>query len=125
MAVFDIKDQDILVTGGSSGLGRPFAQFLAASGAKVRLAARRAEALKSAVAEIRNSGGKAQNVVLDVTMADRIDAVMAEAEAAFGPIHGVVNNAGVTATRPALQQDERSRSEERRVGKECGSRWLA
>ena len=33
---------------------------------------------------------------------------MAEAEAAFGPIHGVVNNAGVTATKPALQQDERS-----------------
>jgi NAD(P)-dependent dehydrogenase (short-subunit alcohol dehydrogenase family) len=108
MAVFEIKDQHILVTGGSSGFGRHFAQFLAAAGARVTLAARRAEALKSAVSEIGDFGGTAQSVVLDVTLADRIDAAMAEAEAAFGPIHGVVNNAGVTATRPALQQDERS-----------------
>jgi NAD(P)-dependent dehydrogenase (short-subunit alcohol dehydrogenase family) len=106
--VFDIHDQHILVTGGSSGFGRHFAQFLAANGASVTLAARRAEALKSAVAAIGDAGGKAQSVVLDVTMADKIDVAMAEAEAAFGPIHGVVNNAGVTATRPALQQDERS-----------------
>jgi NAD(P)-dependent dehydrogenase (short-subunit alcohol dehydrogenase family) len=106
--VFDVRDQHILVTGGSSGFGRHFAQFLAANGARVTLAARRAEALKSAVAAIGDGGGKAQSVVLDVTMADKIDAAMAEAEAAFGPIHGVVNNAGVTATGPALQQDERS-----------------
>jgi NAD(P)-dependent dehydrogenase (short-subunit alcohol dehydrogenase family) len=106
--VFDVHDQHILVTGGSSGFGRHFAQFLATNGARVTLAARRAEALKSAVATIRDSGGKAQSVVIDVTMADKIDAVMAEAETAFGPIHGVVNNAGVTATKPALQQDERS-----------------
>jgi NAD(P)-dependent dehydrogenase (short-subunit alcohol dehydrogenase family) len=106
--VFDIHDQHILVTGGSSGFGRHFAQFLAANGASVTLAARRAEALKSAVAAIGDAGGKAQSVVLDVTMADKIDVAMAEAEAAFGPIHGVVNNAGVTATKPALQQDERS-----------------
>ena len=101
--VFDVKDQHILVTGGSSGFGRHFAQFLAGNGAKVTLAARRAEALQSAVTEIKEAGGKAQSVLLDVTMADRIDAAMAEAEAAFGPIHGVVNNAGVTATKPALQ----------------------
>ena len=106
--MFDIKDRHILVTGGSSGFGRHFAQFLAGNGAKVTLAARRAEALKSVASEIRDAGGKAQSAVLDVTMADRIDAVMAEAEATYGPIHGLVNNAGVTATRPALQQDERS-----------------
>jgi NAD(P)-dependent dehydrogenase (short-subunit alcohol dehydrogenase family) len=106
--VFDVHDQHILVTGGSSGFGRHFAQLLATNGAKVTLAARRAEALKSAVDEIKDAGGKAQSVVLDVTVADKIDAVMAEAEAAFGPIRGVVNNAGVTATKPALQQDERS-----------------
>ncbi|MCP4620023.1 MAG: SDR family oxidoreductase [Bradyrhizobium sp.] len=104
--MFDIRDQHILVTGGSSGFGRHFAQFLAAGGARVTLAARRAEALKSVVSAIRDAGGKAQSVVLDVTLADKIDAVLAEAEAGFGPIHGVVNNAGVTATRPALQQDE-------------------
>src|SRR6201981_697956 len=104
--LFEISNQHILVTGGSSGFGRHFARFLASNGAKVTLAARRAEALASAVDEINNSSGKAASVVLDVTVAEKIDAAMAEAEKKFGPIHAVVNNAGVTATRPALDQDE-------------------
>jgi NAD(P)-dependent dehydrogenase (short-subunit alcohol dehydrogenase family) len=108
MYVFEINDQHILVTGGSSGFGRHFARFLAGKGAKITLAARRAEALASAVAEINASAGKAQSVVLDVTVAEKIDGALAEAEARFGPIHAVVNNAGVTATRPAIDQDERA-----------------
>ena len=71
-------------------------------------AARRAEALAASVAEINGSGGKAQSVVLDVTIADKVDSALKDAEAKFGPIHAVVNNAGVTATRPALDQDERA-----------------
>lgn len=108
MPVFEVTNQHILVTGGSSGLGRHFARFLASNGAKVTLAARRAEALASVVSEIRNSGGNAQSVVLDVTVAEKIDAAMAQTEASFGPIQAVINNAGVTATKPALEQDERS-----------------
>src|SRR5580704_8137027 len=104
MHVFEINDQHILVTGGSSGFGRHFARFLAGKGAKITLAARRAEALASAVAEINASAGKAQSVVLDVTVAEKIDGALAEAEARFGPIHAVVNNAGVTATKLALDQ---------------------
>lgn len=70
--VFEIKNQHVLVTGGSSGLGRHFARFLASNGAKVTLAARRAGALASAVIEIGDSGGKAQSVLLDVTVAEKI-----------------------------------------------------
>jgi len=106
--MFEVDDQHVLVTGGSSGFGRHFARVLASRGARVTLAARRAEALASAVAEIAASGGKAQSVVLDVTRADQIDDVMKQVEARFGPIRAVVNNAGVTATRPALDQDERA-----------------
>ena len=106
--MFEVNNQHILVTGGSSGLGRHFARILASKGARVTLAARRAETLSLAAAEINDSGGKAQSVVLDVTLAETIDAAMAQAEAAFGPIHAVVNNAGVAATKPALDQDERS-----------------
>ena len=108
MPVFEVTNQHILVTGGSSGLGRHFARFLASNGARVTLAARRAEALASAVDEINGASGKAQSVVLDVTVAEKVDAAMAQAEATFGPIHAVINNAGVTATKPALDQDERS-----------------
>jgi len=106
--VFEINGKHILVTGGSSGFGRHFARFLADKGASVTLAARRAEALASEVAEINRSGGKAQSVVLDVTIADKVDGAVKEAEKKFGPIRAVVNNAGVTATRPALDQDERA-----------------
>jgi NAD(P)-dependent dehydrogenase (short-subunit alcohol dehydrogenase family) len=106
--MFEINDQHILVTGGSSGFGRHFARFLAGKGAKVTLAARRAEALASAVAEINAGGGKAQSVILDVTSSDSIQRAMDEAEAGFGPIQAVINNAGVTATMPALDQDERA-----------------
>jgi NAD(P)-dependent dehydrogenase (short-subunit alcohol dehydrogenase family) len=106
--VFDVNNQHILVTGGSSGFGRHFARFLASNGAKVTLAARRAEALAAAVDEINSSGAKAQSMVLDVTVAGKIGAAMEQAEAKFGPIHAVVNNAGVTATKSALDQDERT-----------------
>lgn len=106
--MFEIDGKHVLVTGGSSGFGRHFARFLASKGASVTLAARRAEALATEVAEISGSGGKAQSVVLDVTIADRIGEALAQAEAKFGPIHAVVNNAGVTATKPALDQDERA-----------------
>ena len=106
--MFEIDGQHVLVTGGSSGFGRHFARVLAGRGARITLAARRAEALASAVADITTSGGQAQSVVLDVTRAEQIEDAMKRAEAEFGPIHAVVNNAGVTATKPALDQDERA-----------------
>ena len=112
MPVFEVANQHVLVTGGSSGFGRHFARLLASNGARITLAARRAETLSSAVAEINSSGGKAQSVVLDVTVADKVYVAMAQAEATFGPIHAVINNAGVAATKPALDQNERSRDSE-------------
>ena len=61
------------------------------------------------MAEINGSGGQAQSVMLDVTVADKIDAAVAQAAATFGPMAiAVINNAGVAAPRPALDQDERS-----------------
>src|SRR5215470_9998279 len=81
ITMFEVDDRHILVTGGSSGFGRHFARLLAGRGARVTLAARRAEALASAVAEITASGGSAQSVVLDVTRADQIDGVIRQAEA--------------------------------------------
>lgn len=106
--MFEIDGKHILITGGSSGFGRHFARFLAGKGAHVTLAARRAAALASAVTEINDFSGKAQSIVLDVTVAEKIDAALKEAERKFGPVSAVVNNAGVTATKPALDQDELS-----------------
>ena len=104
--LFGIEGAHVLVTGGSSGLGRFFATFLAARGARVTVAARRAEALAKTVDDITAAKGQAQSVVMDVTDAASIETALDAAEARFGPVQIVINNAGVTATRPALQQDE-------------------
>jgi NAD(P)-dependent dehydrogenase (short-subunit alcohol dehydrogenase family) len=66
------------------------------------------DALTSAVDQIKQTGGAAQSVRLDVTATDSVGKALEDAQARFGPIHGLVNNAGVTATRPALDQDERA-----------------
>jgi NAD(P)-dependent dehydrogenase (short-subunit alcohol dehydrogenase family) len=104
--LFGLDGAHVLVTGGSSGLGRFFASFLAGRGARVTVAARRAEALAKSVDDIIAAGGQAQSVVMDVTVAASIEKALSTAETRFGPAQIVINNAGVTATRPALQQDE-------------------
>ena len=103
---FAIEGSHVLVTGGSSGLGRFFAVFLTARGARVTVAARRADALSKTVDGIVNANGQAQSVVMDVTVPASIETALDAAEARFGPVDIVINNAGVTATRPALQQHE-------------------
>jgi len=104
--LFALKDRHVLVTGGSSGLGRHFGAFLATRGAKVTAAARRTDALSKTVADITAKQGKAQSVVMDVTAASSIEAALDAAEKGFGPVDILVNNAGVTGTKPALEQSE-------------------
>lgn len=97
-ADFSLDGQVALVTGASSGLGRAFAGFLADAGAKVVLGARRADKCAEAAAEI---GDNAAPVALDVTDPAGIEAALDAAEAAFGSVTLLVNNAG-TVTNNAL-----------------------
>jgi len=92
----------VLVTGASGGLGRHFALTVAAHGAQVIVAARRAPALDEVVASIHQHGGRASAVALDVRDADSVDAAIA----ASAPIDVVVNNAGIALTRPAMDTDD-------------------
>lgn len=91
----DLKGRIALVTGASSGLGLRFAKVLAACGAKVAIAARRADRLETLAAEIRNAGGEALPIELDVTDAGQIVNAVDEAEKAFGTVDILVNNAGI------------------------------
>jgi NAD(P)-dependent dehydrogenase (short-subunit alcohol dehydrogenase family) len=100
--LFGLNARHALVTGASSGLGRHFAGVLAAAGARVTVAARREAALAETVGSIRDSGAKAQAVRMDVTDASSVEQAFAQAEADFGPAAIVINNAGVTMTRAAL-----------------------
>jgi len=104
--LFSLDGSHVLVTGASSGLGRHFARRLAAAGARVSLAARREPALVASVEAIRVGGGKAAYVVMDVTDAASIERALDRAEEGFGPVGVLINNAGVTETRAALEVDE-------------------
>ncbi len=105
--LFGLTGRHALVTGASSGLGRHFAGVLAAAGASVTVAARRETALAETVSSIKASGAKAQAVRMDVTDATSIERAFVEAEADQGAVTIVINNAGVTMTRAALEVAER------------------
>ena len=100
---FDLTGKVALVTGASSGLGVHFARTLAAAGASVAIAARRADRLASLQAELQAAGAKAVAVELDVQSGDSITAAFAAAEEALGPIDIVINNAGISIVKPALE----------------------
>src|SRR4051794_6250455 len=91
----DLEGQVALVTGASSGLGRRFAATLAASGAAVIAAGRRKDRLDEVVGEIAGRGGRAAALVLDVTRAETFADAVGEAQAHFGTVTTLVNNAGV------------------------------
>jgi len=105
---FDVRldGKVALVTGASGGLGLHFAQRLAASGAKVALAARRVDKVQAAAEAIRQQGGQAFAVAMDVVDAGSIRDAFEDINAALGPVQILVNNAGVSPNKPMLQMDE-------------------
>jgi NAD(P)-dependent dehydrogenase (short-subunit alcohol dehydrogenase family) len=100
---FDLTGKVALVTGASSGLGVHFARTLAAAGASVAIAARRVERLSSLQAELQTPDADAVAVALDVQSGDSITEAFAAVEQALGPIDIVVNNAGISIVKPALE----------------------
>ena len=103
---FDLHGKTALITGASSGLGAHFARVLAAAGARVVLAARRAERLEALVTDLRSQGQEALAVTMDVTDSDSIDAGFQQAEQTFGVIDILVNNAGIGDPVPFLDMTE-------------------
>ncbi|WP_377828073.1 SDR family NAD(P)-dependent oxidoreductase [Bradyrhizobium lupini] len=91
------------MTGAWSGLGVRFAKALARCGAHVALTARRLERLESIAEEINVAGGRAIPLQLDVTNADQLRSVVAEAERQLGPVTILVNNAGVPDAQHATK----------------------
>ncbi len=91
-----------LVTGGGSGIGRATAQRLAAEGACVLVADRDAAAARRVAAEI-GSPDAAVDLPADVTDEDSVAAAFRAAALAFGGVDLVVNNAGLSLSRPLLE----------------------
>lgn len=100
-----LAGRTILVTGASSGVGRDLARSLAGAGARVVACARRRAMLDDLVAEIAAAGGSAFAQDCDVTDAAAIAAAFDAGEARYGPIDGVIANAGINHAGPALKLD--------------------
>jgi rhamnulose-1-phosphate aldolase/alcohol dehydrogenase len=91
-----------LVTGGGSGIGRAVARRLAAAGACVVVADRDAEAAAAVAAEL-GSTDVAVPVTADVTDETAVAAAVAAAGLAFGGLDLVVNNAGLSVSKPLVE----------------------
>jgi NAD(P)-dependent dehydrogenase (short-subunit alcohol dehydrogenase family) len=102
MQAFSLQGRVALVTGASSGFGKHFAQVLARMGARVVLAARRTELIEQEAQAIRAAGGEAVAVTMDVTDSKSISAALDAAEAVFGTVTIVINNAGITVPKLLL-----------------------
>jgi 3-oxoacyl-[acyl-carrier protein] reductase len=111
--LFDLTGRVALVTGASSGLGVQFARALAENGAAVALVARRADRLAALRDEIEARGGRAVAIEADVTDRDAMRRAFDAAEAAFGTVTILINNAGVA--QAALRVTDVSPEEWRRV----------
>ena len=101
-----LEGRSALITGASSGLGRAFADMLARAGAAVALAARRRDSLEEARQQIEAAGGRAIAVAIDVTNAGSVAAAVDDAAQWQGRLDILINNAGVTLTKPFLELSE-------------------
>jgi NAD(P)-dependent dehydrogenase (short-subunit alcohol dehydrogenase family) len=104
--LFDLTGRVAMVTGASSGLGVRFAEVLAGAGAAVALVARRTDRLAAVKARIEKAGGRALASPADVVDRGAMRKAFDEAQAAFGCVSILVNNAGIAHSTRAVELTE-------------------
>ena len=94
MSLFDIKDQVVVITGGTGVLGRAIGSHLAREGAKVVLLGRRKDVGEELAEDIRKQGGHATFMVCDVTDIEAVNQVRDEVVRLYGRVDALLNAAG-------------------------------
>ncbi len=99
---FDLTGRVGLVTGGSKGLGKAIALGFAEAGADLVIASRTEHELK-ATAEILGAKTRVKWIVADLSRRDEAERLAREAQAAFGRVDILINNAGSNTPQPVEQ----------------------
>ncbi|RUA01765.1 MAG: short chain dehydrogenase, partial [Candidatus Poseidoniales archaeon] len=97
--IFD--NQVTLITGASSGIGRATALHFGANGAKVMVADSNVEGGEETVTAIKEAGGEASFVHVDVTQELKVEAMVARTVETYGRLDCAFNNAGIASGRGA------------------------
>lgn len=97
------KNQVVMITGASAGLGRAIAHAFAKRGARIGLIARNPEALEACRREVQEFGGDAVVLPLDVSDAAAVEDAAGKLEDAFGPIDVWVNDAMASVFSPVRE----------------------
>jgi NAD(P)-dependent dehydrogenase (short-subunit alcohol dehydrogenase family) len=101
--VGSFRDQVVLITGASSGIGRHTALTFARQGAAVALAARRRAPLEDVAVAVTGAGGRALVVPTDVTRVRAVHATVAKVRRKWGRLDILVNSAGILKPAPVEQ----------------------
>jgi NAD(P)-dependent dehydrogenase (short-subunit alcohol dehydrogenase family) len=120
------RDKVVLVTGGSSGIGRAAALAFSAEGAKVAVASRNSELLRDTVSAIEAVGGEGMFVQCDVSSGTQVEAMVTAVVSRFGRLDCAFNNAGggAVGTPFALIPDCSEADWDREIGVNLKGVWL-
>lgn len=97
-----LKNQIAIITGGGRGIGAATAALFAREGARVVIASRSADQLKSAAASIaaQSGAGRIHSVAADVSDEEQVERLFKETQSHFGPPDILINNAAVITVKP-------------------------
>ena len=99
--LFSVAGQNVLVTGGSRGIGRAIAEGFSKRGANVLICSRSQESVDTALQEMAESGLKVQGLACDVSDESQISATAEAAIARLGHLDTLINVAGVNRRKRA------------------------
>lgn len=104
-----LNGKTIVITGGGTGLGRSMGKYFLELGANLVITSRKKEVIDKTAEELRQeTGGKVLAVPCDVRKYEEVENVIAKAEAEFGSITGVVNNAAGNFISPTERLSHRA-----------------
>lgn len=102
----EVKNKAILITGGTTGIGRATALLLASKGARVMILGRHEQELNDALADLKKTGGQVSGITADTSRAEDVDTIFREVDKQLGGLDILINNAALPAQDTTMTATE-------------------